>query len=563
MIERIIFATVQDILFFALVIFAGWLFGKAFYKIYKGQDLCTSKIFAPIEKSVYKALGVDHREEMTVKQYALSVLWFSFFGLILLWAMLMCQAWLPFNPNDIGNMRWDTALNTAISFVTNTNWQAYSGEIELSYFSQMMGLTVQNFVSGAVGIAVLFALIRGFTNREKGTIGNFWQDMTKIIMYMLPICFFGSLILVSQGVPQTFNGAVYYSGVEGANGALYLGPGASQIMIKQIFTNGGGFYGTNSAYPFENPTALSNIIQCGAIIAIPIGLCYTFGRAVKESKQGTALLKAMSVIFIICLVVCTTFEFLGGQNLEGVVSFGNMEGKESRFGVGSSALWAVVTTSASNGSVNAMMDSFTPIGGMIAIFLMMIGEVIYGGVGSGLYGMIAFAILTVFISGLMVGRTPEYVGKKINAFDMKMVCLIILPSVLCTLIATAATVLLPIELLDEWCTNTGAHSFTEILYAFVSQSNNNGSAFAGFFGATPWTNLVGGACMLLNRFIPIVATVALGGSLGKKKITPASDGTLNTTNVMFVGLLVGVVLIIAALSYFPALALGPIAEQLA
>ncbi|MEG1609029.1 MAG: potassium-transporting ATPase subunit KdpA, partial [Clostridia bacterium] len=513
-------------------------FGRSFYKVYKREKLLTSRIFDPVERLIYKAMGVDASEEMSPKKYAKNVLLFSLCGLIFLIALLMAQSLLTLNPNEIDGMSWHLAFNTAVSFVTNTNWQAYSGETQLSYLSQMIGLTVQNFVSGSVGIAVLFALFRGFTNKEKKTIGNFWVDLTKITLHiMLPVCFIGAIFLVSQGVPQSFSGSIAYVGLDGQSSNLYLGGAASQIIIKQLFTNGGGFFGTNSAYPFENPTSFSNLVQCLSILVIPVGLCFTFGMAVKDKKQGSGLLKAMTIIFSVCLVVCTAFEFQGVAMQDGVLAIGNMEGKESRFGIGASSLWAVVTTSASNGSVNAMHDSFTGIGGMIPMFLMMLGEVIYGGVGCGLYGMIGFAILTVFMGGLMVGRTPEYIGKKIGSFDMKMVCLVILPPVLCTLIGTAATVMLPQA--TEWLTNNGAHGFSEILYAFTSMGNNNGSAFAGYNANTIWTNLVGGISMLIVRFVPMIAVIFLSGNLGRKKMIPVSDGTLSTTNALFVGLLIG------------------------
>ena len=374
--------------------------------------------------------------------------------------------------------------------------------------------------------------------------------------------------MIADGVPQTLSGSVSYIALDGTASKLYLGPAASQIIIKQLFTNGGGFWGVNSAYPFENPTPFTNLIECLSLLWIPAGLCFTFGKAVirrnqdgsiiREKNQGITLLKAMTIIFVVTLVVCTLFEYMGAITMEGVASMGNMEGKEVRFGIGGSSLWAVATTCGSNGSVNSMHDSFTSIGGMIPMFLMMLGEIVYGGVGCGLYGMIAFVILTVFIAGLMVGRTPEYLGKKIGSFDMKMVCLIILTPALCLLIGTAATVMLPHA--DEWLTNSGAHGFSEILYAFASMANNNGSAFAGMNANTPWTNVVGGVVMLLVRFVPMFATLGLAGSLGKKKIVPQSDGTLATNNAMFVGLLIAVILIIGALSFFPALALGPIAE---
>lgn len=582
MTEAIVFSTLQNIAFFVLFVGIALLFGRAFYKIYKGEPVFAKKACGATEGVIYRALGVDPKEEMTAKKYALSVVLFSVVSLVVGFAILMLQGFLWFNPEGTEGMSWHLAFNTVASFVTNTNWQAYSGETQASYLSQMLVMTVQNFVSGAVGIAVLFALMRGFTRREKKTIGNFWADLTRITLFMIPVCFVGAILLVSQGVPQTFDGAVSYVTLEGADSKLYLGPAASQIIIKQLFTNGGGFYGCNSAVPFENPTAFSNLIETLSLLVIPGGLCFTFGTAIinnhrekkmlgemgrirangiaKEKNQGAILFLAVSVIFVLCLVVCTAFEFAFKEFPEGVAAIGNMEGKEVRFDIGGSSLWAVATTSVSNGSVNAMHDSFTSIGGMIPMFLMMLGEIVYGGVGCGLYGLIAFALLTVFIAGLMVGRTPEYVGKKIGSFDMKMVCLIILTPVLCCLIGTAATVLMPAA--SEWTTNGGAHAFSEILYGFASMANNNGSAFAGFNANTPWTNVSGGIVMLLVRFVPMLATVFLSGSLANKKQVPQSDGTLRTANGMFVGLLIAVILIVGALSFFPALSLGPIAEYL-
>ena len=578
MTENIIFTILEDVIYFTLLMLGGYIFGKAFYKIYKGEPVFARKAFITVENVLFKCIGTKSNEEMTTKKYVLNLFLFSIIGIAFSFGFLMLQSYFILNPNQVHSMSWDLAFNTAVSFVTNTNWQAYAGETGVTYLSQMLIMTVQNFVSGAVGIAVLFALIRGFSRKEKNTIGNFWVDIIRIIIFMLPICFLGAILLISNGVPQTMQGQVIYSSLEGIDSTLFLGPAASQIIIKQLFTNGGGFYGLNSAFPFENPTAFTDLLQSLSLLLIPVGLCFTFGFAfkserkntvnrnalgvlIKEKSQGVALLKAMSAIFIVSLVLCTTYEFLGGVDIEGVSSLGNMEGKETRFGIGSSSLWAVATTAASNGSVNAMHDSFTSIGGMIPLFLMMLGEIVYGGVGSGLYGMIGFAILTVFIAGLMVGRTPEYLGKKIGSFDMKMVCLIILTPVLCLLIGTASTVLLSAS--PNWITNDGAHGFTQILYAFSSLANNNGSAFAGFNADTVWTNTVGGFIMLLVRFIPMTATLFLANNLGKKKITPKTDGTLITSNTLFVVLLVFIILIIGALSFFPALALGPIAESLA
>lgn len=581
MTESVIFAVVQDVLFFGLLLGGGLLLGKAFYVIFRGEPVFAKKACVGAEKGIYKLMGVDPREEMTPKKYAVSVLVFSACGLVLLFSILMLQSFLLFNPEKAEGMSWALAFNTAVSFVTNTDWQAYAGETQLGYFAQMLGLTVQNFLSGAVGISVLFALVRGFTRRESRTIGNFWADVTRITLFMLPVCCVGALVLVSQGVPQTLGGSAPYAALNGEASRLYLGPAASQIIIKQLFTNGGGFYGANSAYPFENPTALTNLLETLCLLWIPVGLCFTFGTAVKnrykdnggaadsdarsgavkEKNQGVTLLKAMSVIFVVCLVICTVSEFAGAALPEGVTGIGNMEGKEVRFGIGGSSLWAVATTAASNGSVNAMHDSLTPIGGMIPLFLMLLGEIVYGGVGCGLYGMIAFAVLTVFIAGLMVGRTPEYIGKKIGSFDMKMVCLIILPPVLCTLLGTAATVLLPQA--ADWAQSGGPHGFTEILYAFASMANNNGSAFGGFAADSVWTNLLGGAIMLVVRFVPMTAALFLAGSLGGKKMVPQTDGTLATHGALFVGMLVGVILVVGALSFLPALALGPIAAAVA
>lgn len=585
MTESVIFATLQDVAFFILFVGIAIFFGWAFYKIYKGQKFFAKKKASAgaVEGCLYKAFGIDPKEEMSAKKYAVSVLLFSGIGLLLGWVILMLQQLLWLNPEGIEGMSWHLAFNTVASFVTNTNWQAYSGETQASYLSQMLVMNVQNFVSGATGIAVLFALIRGFTRRECKTVGNFWADLTKITLFMIPVCLVGTVLLVSQGVPQTFEGSVTYVGLEGARSKLYLGPAASQIIIKQLFTNGGGFWGVNSAYPFENPTAFSNLIETLSLLVIPGGLCFTFGKAIidnhkekglvgemgrlrangiaKEKNQGVILFVAVSIIFFICLIICTAFEYMFSEFPVGVAAIGNMEGKEVRFGIGGSSLWAVATTSVSNGSVNAMHDSFTSIGGMIPMFLMMLGEIVYGGVGCGLYGLIAFALLTVFISGLMVGRTPEYVGKKIGSYDMKMVCLIILTPVLCCLIGTAATVMMPDA--ESWLTNSSAHGFSEILYGFASMANNNGSAFAGFSANTVWTNVSGGIVMLLVRFIPMIATVFLSGSLANKKHIPQTDGTLRTANGLFVGLLIAVILIIGALSFFPALSLGPIAEFVA
>jgi K+-transporting ATPase ATPase A chain len=557
--QEVLFTILQDVVYFALLMGLALLFGWAFYKIYRGEPVFGKRGPGKIERFFYEAMGIDPQEEMSAKKYALSLLLFSLVSFVFLFALLLLQGLLTLNPNGASGMSWDLAFNTAASFVTNTNWQAYSGETQASYLTQTLGFTVANFLSGAVGIAALFALFRGFARKESSGLGNFWADLIRIVLFMLPICLVGALILVSQGVPQTFQASISYTSLEGTASTLYLGPVASQVIIKQLFTNGGGFYGANSAYPYENPTALTNLLESLSILVIPAGLCFTFGKAANDRRQGLSLLTAMNVLFLASLVALTVFEFSYSYG-SGISGLGNIEGKEVRFGVGSSSLWATATTAASNGSVNASHDSLTALGGMAAMLLMMLGEIVYGGVGSGLYGMIAFAILTVFIACLMVGRTPEYLKKKIGSYDMKMVCLIFLPPVLLSLVGTAAAVMVPGA--DGWLTNHGAHGFSEILYAFASMANNNGSAFAGLAANNPWVNGLGGLIMLITRFVPLFAALFLAGSLAQKKIIPQSDGTLSTTNLTFVSLLLFVILIIGALSFFPALALGPIAESL-
>ncbi len=550
----------QDILFLALLIGLSIPLGIYIYKVMTGQRVFMAKLLTPVENGLYRMMGVRYEEEMNVKRYAFSVLTFSGVSFLLLFLLQLIQGILPLNPEHMGAVSWDLAFNTAASFVSNTNWQAYSGESTLSYLTQALGLTVQNFVSAGAGIAVLFALIRGFTSTNKKTIGSFWQDITRCILYiLLPLSIILAVVLVSQGVVQT---ALPYHSVtaleSGASQTIPLGPAASQIAIKQLGTNGGGFFGVNSAFPLENPTPLSNLLQLLSILLIPAALCTAFGKAVKDSKQGRSILISMLILFIASLAIVTVSEQFGGPIVSETVASGNMEGKEIIHGVGTSALWGTATTAASNGSVNSMHDSFTPLGGMMLMFLMQLGEIVFGGVGSGLYGMIAFVILTVFIAGLMVGRTPEYLGKKVEPYDMKMVCLIILAPPLLTLLGTAATVLLP--QVSSWLTNSGAHGFSEILYAFSSMGNNNGSAFGGYSANTVFTNVTGGIIMLVVRFIPMVATVYLAGSLANKKSITAGEGTLSTSNAMFIGLLIAVIFIIGALSFLPALALGPIAD---
>jgi len=550
----------EEVFFFVVLILLSIPIGIYIYKIMTGQKVFLTKIFAPIEKWFYKLMGKQTETEMSAKKYAFSVILFSLIGLVFVWLLQMLQGFLPLNPEGMKATSWHLAFNTAASFVSNTNWQAYAGENTLSYLTQSLGLTVQNFVSAATGIAVLFVLIRGFILKQQEKLGNFWVDLTRITLYVLiPIAFVVAILIASQGVVQSFG---HYKEVislqNGLSQFIPQGPAASQIAIKQLGTNGGGFFGANSAFPLENPTPFSNFIEVLSILLIPASLCITFGKAVKDSKQGRSIYIAMSIIFVACLIIVTISEQYLVPHFLGTVLSGNMEGKEVMSGTGGSSLWGAVTTAASNGAVNSMHDSFTPIGGMILMFLMQLGEIIFGGVGSGIYGIIAFVLLTVFIAGLMVGRTPEYLGKKIEPFDMKMVCLIVLTPPLLVLLGTAITVILPVA--TGWLTNSGAHGFSEILYAFTSMANNNGSAFAGFNANTPFTNIVGGIIMLLVRFIPITAVIFMAGNLAKKKSVAASEGTLSTTNATFIGLLIGIILIIGALSFLPALALGPIAE---
>lgn len=554
------YMVIQDIFYVIVLIGLSLPLGIYIYRVMTGQKVFLTPVLAPVEKGIYKVMGLSAEEEMNPGKYALSIFLFSGAGFIFLFLLLMLQGFLPFNPEDMKGTSWHLAFNTAASFVSNTNWQAYAGESALSYFTQFIGLTVQNFVSAATGIAVLFALIRGFVLKEKKTLGSFWTDLTRAVLYILiPLSFVMALFLVSQGVVQTFSSYKEIAMLEnGAAQTIPLGPAASQIAIKQLGTNGGGFFGMNSAFPLENPTPFSNFVQVLAILLIPASLCVSFGKAVKDSRQGKSIYIAMMIFFVAALFTVTASEQLAGPVFEGVRASGSMEGKEVIHGIGASSLWAAVTTAASNGSVNAMHDSLTPLGGMVSLFLMQLGEIVFGGVGSGLYGMLAFVLLTVFIAGLMVGRTPEYLGKKVEPFDMKMVCLIVLTPALLTLLGTAAAVLMP-EAASR-LTNSGAHGFSEILYAFSSMANNNGSAFGGLQSDNVFTNVSGGIIMLLVRFIPMTAVIFLAGNMAQKKTVAAGEGTLSTSNATFVGLLIGVILIIGALGFLPALALGPIAE---
>ena len=566
-------------LFFVVLIGLVKPLGWYMARVYAGQPCGLDRAIGPVERLLYRLSGVRQDEEMKWTTYAFATLVFNALGVVVVYLLQRTQDWLPMNPQHLGAVAPDLAFNTAVSFATNTNWQAYSGESTLSYFTQMIGLTVQNFVSAATGMAVLIALIRGLTRRTTETIGNFWVDLTRSTLYiLLPLSFVLAVILVSQGVVQTFSPAVEIALLESATDAegkavttqtIPLGPAASQIAIKQLGTNGGGFFGVNSAHPLENSTPFSNFLQVLAILLIAAALCYTFGDLVGDPRQGWALLAAMLVIFVPMLIVCVWAEQVGNPRLSEIdidqtsnafQSGGNMEGKEVRFGAAASALWATATTAASNGSVNSMHDSFTPLGGLIPLWMMQLGEVIFGGVGSGLYGLVIFAILAVFIAGLMVGRTPEYLGKKIEAYEMKMASLVVLIPPMVVLGGTAIAVSLDVGRASV--TNPGPHGFTQILYALSSAGNNNGSAFGGFGANTPFYNCLLGAAMLISRYWLIVPVLAIAGSLARKKYTPPSAGTLPTHTPLFVVLVAGMVLLVGALTFVPALALGPVIEHL-
>lgn len=546
--------------------------GKYISKVMDGEKVFLSKVLVPVENFIYKIMRIDKKEDMTWKKYAVSVVSFSIFGFIILFLLNMLQGVLPLNPEGA-----HLAFNTTSSFVTNTNWQAYSGESGLSYLTQMLGLTVQNFVSAATGIAVLFALIRGFTRVKEKGIGSFWVDLTRSILYVLiPLSIVVTLGLASQGVVQNLNSyeeVQLVQPIELEDGTVITkqvipqGPAASQIAIKQLGTNGGGFFGVNSAHPLENPTIFSNMLEMISLLLIPAALCFSFGRSIKDKKQGRAIFLAMFIMLVAALSIFAVSEANATPQLaqSGMVDVstvgqagGNMEGKESRFGIVTSSTWATFTTAASNGSVNSMHDSYTPLGGMITMLQMQLGEVIFGGVGCGLYGMLAFAIVAVFIAGLMVGRTPEYLGKKIEPYEMKMAMLVCLATPIAILVSSGIASLIPE--VAESLNNGGAHGFSEMLYAYSSAGGNNGSAFAGFGANTPFINITIGIVMLFARFVPLIGTLAIAGSLVQKKKVAVSVGTLSTHNALFIGLLIFVVLLVGALSFFPALALGPIAE---
>jgi K+-transporting ATPase ATPase A chain len=553
----------------------GWYMAR----VYQGQSCGLDRGLGWLERLIYRVAGVDPLREMTWRGYAVATLLFNGIGLLAVYALLRLQHVLPLNPQGFAANTADSAFNTAVSFATNTNWQGYGGETTMSYLSQMLGLGVQNFVSAASGMAVLVALIRGITRRSAETIGNFWVDLVRSTLYiLLPLSLLLAVALVSQGVIQNFSPyrqtallspATDADGTAVTEQTLPMGPAASQIAIKQLGTNGGGFFNVNSAHPYENPTPLSNFLQMLAILAIPAALCYTFGVMVGDTRQGWVLLAAMLVIFVPITIGAIAAEQSGvpaltrmgvDQGVSSQQSGGNTEGKEVRHGIVNSALWASATTAASNGSVNSMHDSFTPLGGLVPMWLMQLGEVIFGGVGSGLYGLLMFVVVAVFVAGLMVGRTPEYLGKKIEAYEMKMASLVILIPPLVVLVGTAIAVSVPAGRATIF--NPGAHGFSEVLYAFSSAGNNNGSAFAGLGANNPFYNTALGLAMLIARYWLMVPTLAVAGSLAKKKFTPPGAGTLPTHTPLFVVLVVGCVVLVGALTFVPALALGPIVEQL-
>lgn len=573
----------------------GWYMARVYTAKPCGLDRC----LGPMERVLYRMCGVQPSAEMDWKTYGVAVLSFNAAGLLFLYGLQRLQGFLPLNPEEVGAASPDLSFNTAVSFATNTNWQAYGGETTLSYLTQMLGLTVQNFVSAATGMAVLVALIRGLARRSAETIGNFWTDLVRSTIYiLLPLAVLLSMLLVSQGVVQTLSPyriailqqpVGYDKPVTDTDGrplldeqgtpksepatvteqVLAVGPAASQIAIKQLGTNGGGYFNVNSAHPYENPTPWSNLLELLSILLLPAALCYTFGVMVGDTRQGWALLAAMSML-LLCFVPLgfwaeqsgtPLLSELGVNQLAGSdQSGGNMEGKETRFGIANSVLWSAVTTAASNGSVNSMHDSYTPLGGLVPLLLMQFGEVVFGGVGSGLYGMIIFAIIAVFVAGLMVGRTPEYLGKKIDPYEMKMAALLILIMPMVVLGMTALAVIVPAG--TSSVLNPGAHGFSEMLYAYTSQGNNNGSAFAGLNANTPFYNTTGGIVMLISRFWLAIPTLAMAGALARKKLVPVGPGTLPTHTPLFVVLLVGTVILVGALTFVPALALGPLVEQL-
>jgi K+-transporting ATPase ATPase A chain len=554
--------------------------GAYMARVYQGERTFLDPVLKPVERLIYRVSGIREGDDMNWKTYAVAMMLFNVLGLLVVYALQRLQAALPLNPQSLGPVTPDSSWNTAVSFATNTNWQGYGGEVTMSYLSQMLALTVQNFVSAATGMAVVVALIRGIARHTAKGIGNFWVDLTRSTLYILmPLALVVALLLVSQGVVQTLGDYKTVSLLQpttDANGnavaeqVLAVGPAASQIAIKQLGTNGGGFFNVNSAHPFENATPFSNFVEMLSILVISAALCYTYGKMVGDTRQGWAVLAVMTIIMVAFLSLAVwaeqggnpAFTAMGVDQVQSDVNpGGNMEGKEVRFGIANSALWATVTTSASNGSVNSMHDSFMPLGGLVPLFLMQLGEIIYGGVGSGLYGMLAFVIVAVFVAGLMVGRTPEYLGKKIESFEMKMASLMLLIPILLVKIGTAIAVVAPAGLATIWNTG-GPHGFSEVLYAFSSASNNNGSAFAGLGANTPFYNTALGICMFFARYWLAIPALAIAGSLVRKKKVPAGAGTLPTHTPLFIAWVIAVIMIVGALSFIPALSLGPIVEHL-
>lgn len=554
---------IQILIFCAMVVALVKPLGWYMARVLEGERTFLSPLLRPLERGLYAIAGVDERREQHWLSYAVAMLFFNAAGFLLLFLLQRAQGWLPLNPMGMSGVTADSSFNTSVSFVTNTNWQGYGGESTMGYLVQMAGLTVQNFVSAATGIAIAMALIRGFARASTRSVGNFWTDLTRGTLYvLLPISLIYALFLVFQGVPQTLSSYIEATTLEGGKQTIAIGPVASQLAIKMLGTNGGGFFNANSAHPFENPNAITNLVEMVSIFAIGAALTNVFGRMVGDQRQGWAILTAMGVLFIAGVAVTYWAEAAGNPAFAALgIDGGNMEGKEVRFGVALSALFAVITTAASCGAVNAMHDSFMPLGGLIPLINMQLGEVIIGGVGAGLYGMLLFVILAIFIAGLMVGRTPEYLGKKIEAKEVKMAMLAILSLPLAILGFTAMAAVLPTGLAS--LANAGPHGFSEILYAYTSGAANNGSAFAGLSANTLWYNVTIGLAMLMGRFLVIVPVLAIAGSLAAKKTVPASAGTFPTDGGLFVGLLVGVVLVVGGLTFLPSLALGPIVEHFA
>jgi potassium-transporting ATPase potassium-binding subunit len=554
---------IQILLYCAIIVAITPVLGAYMTRVFNGERTFLSPILRPIELGIYKLAGIDERHEQHAVSYTVGMLLFHVGGFLILYLLMRLQAGLPFNPEGQSAVEEGLSFNTAMSFITNTNWQNYAGENTMSYLVQMLGLTHQNYLSAATGIVLAIALIRGFARHSVRTVGSFWVDVTRCTLYvLLPICIPFALFLVWQGIPQTLTAHVDATTLEGATQSIAVGPVASQVAIKMLGTNGGGFFNANASHPFENPTALSNYVQILSIFVLGAALTNVFGRMVGNQRQGWAILAVMGVLFIAGVIACYAAEAHGNDALNALgLTGGNMEGKETRFGIAASSLFAVITTDASCGAVNAMHDSFTALGGMIPLINIQLGEVIVGGVGSGMYGMLLFVIISIFVAGLMVGRTPEYVGKKIEAKEVKMAMLAILILPLMYLGWTAVAMELPSAVASM--NNPGPHGFTEVLYAYTSMDGNNGSAFAGLNGNTLFYNLSGAIAMGVGRFWMIIPTMAIAGSLATKKLVPASAGTFPTTGTLFVGLVVGVIVIVGGLTFFPALALGPIVEQLA